>query len=207
MQVLCVLQDIGPECPFNNRMRNIKDLTELVKQKKLEEVCFPCVSPPLTLTPPPPTHPSPPAPLTVELQTASLMRDQKVTCLRSFGPFAPCFRLFRIVLYIIINMYVFFIVVLLERLYCKDATILCIYRIATSSEVHIFWFPRVSCTDKILYKMSFVVVIFSLTEFAVVFRMHLRRCGWPSVIWFSLKLMLTADIRPSDFFSLSSRDR
>ncbi|XP_070184862.1 tuberin-like isoform X2 [Littorina saxatilis] len=32
-----ILKDIGPECPFNNRMRNVKDLTEVVRQKKLEE--------------------------------------------------------------------------------------------------------------------------------------------------------------------------
>ncbi|KAK7507156.1 hypothetical protein BaRGS_00001091 [Batillaria attramentaria] len=31
------LKDIGPECPANNRMKNIKELGEVVKQKKLEE--------------------------------------------------------------------------------------------------------------------------------------------------------------------------
>ncbi|XP_076458884.1 tuberin-like isoform X2 [Babylonia areolata] len=32
-----ILKDIGPECPFNNRMRNLKELTDLVKHKKLEQ--------------------------------------------------------------------------------------------------------------------------------------------------------------------------
>nr|KAG5714699.1 hypothetical protein BaRGS_000187 [Batillaria attramentaria] len=32
--------DIGPECPANNRMKNIKELGEVVKQKKLEELKF-----------------------------------------------------------------------------------------------------------------------------------------------------------------------
>ena len=32
------LKDIGPECPFNNRIRHIKTLSEIVKQKRLEDV-------------------------------------------------------------------------------------------------------------------------------------------------------------------------